>query len=74
MYYLYLINIDFNYIRPCEEKFTALLDNIKVILDDKTNNQFDLLFNDSDLSSVKIKYEEKIMNIYDEAKGKHVKY
>lgn len=51
-----------------------VLDNIKIMIEDKLNNQFDPLFNENEISSLKIKYEESIINVYEEAKGKHVIY
>jgi hypothetical protein len=51
----------------------SIIENIKIMLNDRLSNQFDILFSDKEISSIKIKYEENILNIYDEAKGKHVK-
>ena len=50
----------------------SIFSNIKMMLDDRLNNQFDHLFSENEISSLKIKYEESIVNIYEEAIGKHV--
>ena len=50
----------------------TVVNKIKFMLEDRLNNQFERLFNETEISSFKIKYEEGIQNIYDEAKGKHV--
>jgi hypothetical protein len=52
----------------------VVINKIKFILEDRLNNQFEPLFNENEISSFKIKYEEGILNIFDEAKGKHVIY
>ena len=51
----------------------TVVNQIKFILEDKLNYQYERLFNETEISSFKIKYEEGIQNIYDEAKGKHVR-
>jgi len=73
MYFILKLIIDLNYTKQTEENFLIVVDQIKFILEDRLNNTFERLFNENEITSFKIKYEEGIQNIYDEAKGKHVR-